>query len=495
MRNLAHAGTGMCDDPPIQGEGVVVTMGESPRRIVRHALVVAAVSLTLGLIVGEVGARLERQQVEQRVRTDVTLRAAMLRSELDRHRSLPFVLADDAEVRAALRLGARTPQTAATFDALSARLERLATHAGATTVYLIDASGKTIAASNWRTPASFVGVDYSFRPYFRDAMAEGTAEFFALGTVSHVPGLYLARRIDALGVIVVKVQFEVLEAQWHGADDESFVTDDYGVVLITSEPSWRFTATRPLSTSEQSLVMSSEHLGLGAPLAAFPSFDSATHVAAETPTSKSGWTVHILRDAGKELTAGRLSGLAIGGLGGLLLSLGAMAAIAERARQRTMADRREAARAELERQVDSRTRELKDTNVRLIQEVDERARAEASMHRLQDELVQANKLAVLGQISAGVAHEINQPLSAIRSYVDNTRAFLARADVRKANSNLDSIASLTDRIATITQELRTFSRKTSATPQPVPLEAAIGGALLLMSPRLRARSIKHIRSG
>ncbi len=97
------------------GEGVVVTIGESPRRIVRHALIVAAVSLTLGLIVGEVGARLERQQVEQRVRTDVTLRAAMLRSELDRHRSLPFVLADDAEVRAALRLGARTPQTAAHF--------------------------------------------------------------------------------------------------------------------------------------------------------------------------------------------------------------------------------------------------------------------------------------------------------------------------------------------------------------------------------------------
>lgn len=489
---------------PSRGKACVVTIGESPRRIVRHALIVAAVSLTLGLIVGEVGARLARQQVEQRVRTDVTLRAAMLRSELDRHRSLPFVLADDAEVRAALRLGARTSQTAATFDELSSRLERLATHAGAATVYLIDASGKTIAASNWRTPASFVGENYSFRPYFRDAMNEGTAEFFALGTVSHVPGLYLARRIDEadgaaaarhLGVIVVKVQFDVLEAQWHGSDDEAFVTDDYGVVLITSEPSWRFTATRALSSSEQSLVMSSEHLGLGAPLAAFPSFDGTTHVAAETPTSKSGWTVHILRDAGKELTTGRLSGLAIGGLGGLLLSLGIMAAIAERARQRTMAARREAARAELERQVDSRTRELSDTNALLLQEVDERARAEASLHRLQDELVQANKLAVLGQISAGVAHEINQPLSAIRSYVDNTRAFLARADVSRANSNLDSIASLTDRIAAITQELRTFSRKSSATPQPVPLEAAIAGALLLMSARLRARSIKHVRTG
>lgn len=490
-------------------------MGENPRRIIRHALIVAMVSLTCALIVGEIGARLARQQVEQRVRTDVALRAAMLRSELDRHRSLPFVLADDAEVRAALRLGERTPQTAAAFDALSARFERLATHAGATTVYLVGPSGRTIAASNWRTPASFVGENYSFRPYFRDAMGEGTAEFFALGTVSHVPGLYLARRIDErgpsvlgvttdadsaipaahLGVIVVKVQFEELESQWHGADDEAFVTDDYDVVLITSDPKWRFTATRTLSSADQSLVMSSEHLGLRAPLIPFPALDGATHVAAAAPTAKPGWTVHILRDASKELTTARASGLAIGGLGGVLLSLSVMAAIAVRARQRTMAAHREAARVELERQVDARTRELSETNVKLLQEVDERARAEASLHRLHDELVQANKLAVLGQISAGVAHEINQPLAAIRSYVDNTRAFLARSDVRKVGANLDSIASLTDRIAAITQELRTFSRKSSATPQPVPLEAAIAGALLLMSSRLRARSIKQVRSG
>jgi two-component system C4-dicarboxylate transport sensor histidine kinase DctB len=172
-----------------------------------------------------------------------------------------------------------------------------------------------------------------------------------------------------------------------------------------------------------------------------------------------------------------------------------MAGIAVRVRQRTVAARREAARADLERQVDVRTRELSEANARLVQEVDERTRAEASMHRLQDELVQANKLAVLGQISAGVAHEINQPVAAIRSYVDNTRAFLARADVRKVASNLDSIATLTERIGAITQELRTFSRKSSASPQPVSVEAAIGGAMLLMAARLRAQNIRHVRTG
>lgn len=481
-----------------------MNFGESSRPGIRHALIVTAIATMAALFVGELGARLTRQQIESRLVTDAALRAGMLRSELDRHRSLPFVLADDAEMRAALRLNRPAPEI---FDALSARLERLAHHAGATTLYLLDASGKTVAASNWRTPASFVGQNYSFRPYFRDAMATGTAEFYALGTVSGVPGLYLARRIDErdtaagslpsarLGVIVVKVQFDALEAQWHGSDAEAFVTDDHGIVLITSEPAWRFAATRTLSAQEHAAVTSPENLGLNTPPAAFPVVDRATHVLAETPASKSGWTVHIQRDASEELAAAKLSGLAIGGLGAVLLSLGAIAGIGARARQRTIAERREAARAELEKQVDMRTSELSEANARLVREVDERTRAEASLHRLHDELVQANKLAVLGQISAGVAHEINQPVAAIRSYVDNTRAFLARAELRKAASNLDSIVTLTERIGAITQELRTFSRKSSATPQPVSLEAAIAGALLLMSARLRARNIRHSRSG
>jgi two-component system C4-dicarboxylate transport sensor histidine kinase DctB len=373
---------------------------------------------------------------------------------------------------------------------------------------LIDASGRTLAASNWRTPTSFVGQNYSFRPYFRDAVANGAAELFTLGTVSHVPGLYLARRIDSLragsgegtpadrlGVIVVKVQFDDLEAQWRRSGDGAFVTDERGVVLITSQPRWRFTTTRALSAKDQAALASAEQLGIGAPLPRFPVVASASLIAAEFPAGKAGWAVHVLLDARKELATARWSGVAIGGLGGALLSLVVIAAFAARARQRTMAARREAARAELEAQVNLRTRELKETNDRLLQEVDERARAEANLHKLQDELVQANKLAVLGQISAGVAHEINQPVAAIRSYVDNARAFLERSEVSRATSNLNAIVSLTDRIGAITQELRTFSRKSSGTPHPVRLDDAVGGALLLMRPRFRARGVKQSRTG
>jgi two-component system C4-dicarboxylate transport sensor histidine kinase DctB len=63
-------------------------------------------------------------------------------------------------------------------------------------IYVLNAKGMTIAASNWREPTSFVGSDYSFRPYFKEAAARGVAELFALGTVSRRPGLFMSRRVD-----------------------------------------------------------------------------------------------------------------------------------------------------------------------------------------------------------------------------------------------------------------------------------------------------------
>ena len=123
---------------------------------------------------------------------------------------------------------------------------------GAAAIYVLDRTGYAIAASNWREPASFEGVDYQFRPYFRGAVAHGSAEHFALGTISHEAGLYLSRRVDApdggmLGVVVLKVDFRELEADWRQSNAPIFVTDEHGVVLLGSLPQWRFDVLAPLS--------------------------------------------------------------------------------------------------------------------------------------------------------------------------------------------------------------------------------------------------------
>ena len=86
--------------------------------------------------------------------------------------------------------------------------------------------------------------------------------------------------------------------------------------------------------------------------------------------------------------------------------------------------------------------------------------AEAKVRRCSDDLVQANRLAILGQIAAGVAHEINQPVAAIRTYAENA-AHLSRTRHRRqpAGENLDTIAAMTERIGTITERPAALSRK------------------------------------
>jgi two-component system C4-dicarboxylate transport sensor histidine kinase DctB len=153
----------------------------------------------------------------------------------------------------------------------------------------------------------------------------------------------------------------------------------------------------------------------------------------------------------------------------------------------------EAARADLERRIDERTVELRAANDELNREIDERRRAEASREMLREELVQANKLATLGQIAAGVAHEINQPVAAIRTSAETVLAYLKRDDGEGVKRTANRIAELTARIGSITDELRAFSRKTTSRPSAVSPDEAIDGALVLLTGRLRESRIAVTR--
>ncbi|MBZ9567132.1 ATP-binding protein [Modicisalibacter tunisiensis] len=142
------------------------------------------------------------------------------------------------------------------------------------------------------------------------------------------------------------------------------------------------------------------------------------------------------------------------------------------------------ARDQLEQRVAERTRDLLASNQRLSSEIDERKRAEASLRQTQDELVQAAKLAVLGQMAAGINHELNQPLAAIRAYAENARAFIERGRHETADANLEQIVELTARMAEISAQLKQFSRKSGDNLTPVSVQASFGYALRLYRSRL-----------
>jgi two-component system C4-dicarboxylate transport sensor histidine kinase DctB len=482
------------------------------RPTVRPWIVLVLVWLALAVGAAFGAGELARQQagedLARQAQAGAALHAAVLRSELEKHRSLPLVLAQDPEAIALL-----TEPGPARTDQVDRKLERLAGQTRAAVIYLLDAKGVARAASNWRLPTSFVGEDYSFRPYFTRAMASGDAEFFALGTVSGRPGLYLARRIAdtggrVVGVAVVKVEFDALEADWRGSGEPAYVADQSGVILITSVPDWRFRTVAPMTEAQRRQVLTGQTLGHDA-LAPLPFRTPGTHpalvaaavdgpaeswMAAQADTATPGWTLHLLSPAGSAILVAVSNARAVAALA-ITLLMGAVGILLRR-RQLAEAQGRaeEAARADLERRIDERTVELRAANDELNRQIEERRAAEASREMLRDELVQANKLATLGQIAAGVAHEINQPVAAIRTNADTALAYLDRKDEGGVRRMIARIADLTGRIGSITDELRAFSRKTTSKPSAVSPDTAIDGALVLLTGRLRESRIVVTRT-
>ena len=446
--------------------------------------------------------------VQSEGRASAALHAALLRSELQKFRLLPFALTEDNDAARVLTAGSENG--AIVFDR---KLERLNGSIHAAAIYLIAANGRTLAASNWNKPLSFVGSNYDFRSYFRQAMRRGSFEQFALGTVSRIPGLYIARRISSSGekgVIVLKVEFDQLETEWAQSGSPAFVTDSRGIVLITSVPEWRFLTTRTIAPAQRAELRRSLDFG-DAPLTQLPierlgakelvSISSSAAVAegryAETvvPTATPGWHLHILTPIDGRVSAAANTARLSTAIVLLLAGLG-LGAVNRRRRRRLIETRQaEDARTALEAEVDARTAELRKANRNLTAEMESRRASEEKLQTARDQLIQANKLASLGQISAGVAHEINQPVAAIRNYAENGRLLLAQARSEDAQANFDRIAAMTDRIGAITGELRGFARKAGAKLGPTPIDDAIEGALLLLRDRIERLEVTISREG
>lgn len=381
--------------------------------------------------------------------------AAGLESELNKFSLVPRVLAVDPEV-AELLAGASSDSTV-----LNRRLASLAGQTNAAAIYLMDARGKTLAASNWDKPDSFVSSNYRFRDYFSGALKDGTASEFALGTVSRRPGLYLAERVGPAsaprGVVAVKVEFDSLEAKWRDAEDGVFVTDADGIVLLASDPAWRFRATGKDATGNP--ARNAMRFG-AAELKPFalPGGNAGSPVRMIEkiqPIAPTGWELHLLADPAPRLSValanGRLAGVIVLALLGLA---GAGGYLWRRQRQARAA-----------------------------------AAIAAQTATLREQLQQANRLATLGQVTAGLGHEIRQPLAAMRVYAENGERLLAADRQSEAADNFGKIAQLAGRIGEITAQQLHFSRRSAEESRDIPLAEVIDGSLLLLRDQIRDKGL------
>lgn len=467
-------------------------------------LVALALSFIVLHAVGQYGRSSALSALEVQGRTDANLKVALLRAVLERPRALPFLLSRDRDVEEAL--SSPDPETR---SALSRKLEDLIAGTNASVLYVINPDGITISASNWRETTSFVGSDYAFRTYFSGAMRDGTAEHFALGTVSKRPGLYISHRVGSasapLGVVVVKMEFDQLESDWRDTQRPAFIVDPNHVVLITSIPSWRFMTTEVLAPRSVSAIRESLQFG-DAPLlplpisvveqlepeatiirALLPGSGMATYLRIIVPVASTDWNLQYLLPIEAPVAAAMREVRLISAFA-LLLVIAAAAIWLRRRQAATMLIIREqAAREQLEARVVERTRDLSLARDSLQEEITNHRATEARLQAVQQDLVQANRLAILGQVAAGVAHEINQPLATIRAYADNSKVFLERRQTKPVAENLGLIAALTERIGTITDDLKALARRGRTAPEPVEVREVIDGALMLLRSRFTGR--------
>lgn len=378
----------------------------------------------------------------------------------------------------------------------------------ASDIYVMNLAGVTLAASNYDRPFSFVGGNFAFRPYFQDALTLGRGRFYALGTTSQVRGYYFAAPVpvdDATaGVLVIKIDLDAIEEGWRGSGTEVIVTDPEDIVFMSTNPDWTFGATRPLTAERLARTRSTRRyadrtlseLPLrratgadGGPLwrLAGPGGAAEYRVVAEAMPD-ADWTVAVLVDT-RPARQQALTRLALGALAVGLLVLAAVIVAQRRAALRERMALQAEARAQLERRVVERTAELAAVNRRLEGEVAERRATEERLRATQADLVQAGKLAALGQMSAALSHEFNQPLGAARNYAENAQLLIERGRIEDARGNIERILGLIGRMGDLSRHLRNFARKPNTQLSDVPLPEAVAAVQEILGWRIRAQQI------
>jgi two-component system C4-dicarboxylate transport sensor histidine kinase DctB len=125
-------------------------------------------------------------------------------------------------------------------------------------------------------------------------------------------------------------------------------------------------------------------------------------------------------------------------------------------------------------------------NEQLRAEIAERIRAENAERAARDTLVQAAKMASLGQALAGVAHEVSQPVAALATHIASARLVAARREDPEITQILGTMDKVVDRLSALTGHLKTFARKETRTSMQADLGAIIANALDLVDHKLRA---------
>lgn len=396
-------------------------------------------------------------------------------SELQRNSVVPLLLSRDPSLINALNA-----------DEYSQSTQRLISYVddiGAASLTLTDETGRVVAA----TDRTLIGANQRSTPYFIEALRSSDTVFTQYHSQNGLLFFTYSRRIEIdrqlIGVIAVEVDLHKFERGWSGFSGAVLVTDSEGNVILSTEPRWRgldekeaLLARSAPSAIERAIRATSDWTAL--PADAYLLGEAVIRTESRIPFR--GWRIASFTPYAS--VRERVNGvLALEIMAFALILAGGFYYISRRARARSYFFQQESA-------------ELRQLNDALQREIAERQRAEKNLEVAEQTLAQSSKLAALGEMSAAVSHELNQPLAAMKTYLAGAKLLLGRKRPDEAAASFQRIDDLIDRMGSITRQLKSYARKGGNQFEPVDIRDALASALSMMEPQLKRRQVKITRS-
>lgn len=352
------------------------------------------------------------------------------------------------------------------IGAASERLRRYADLSGAEDALIVTADGEIIVDHEHDPERAAVVVDWlRGTPAFASALNTGLGKAFGVVGDDAERRYAFLRRISNPGrpaaLLIITLSLDHTELLWRLAGQDILVVDRQGTILMSADQSRLFEG---LGDAPDADSPSAAGRSKACREGAVPTSDDRLCLA--HPVERLGWDLYLLGDMAPVRAQVHLVQW-VTALAAISLAL-LIGVVGQRrlAMQRTLRIKEDANR-QLQQRVALRTRDLQAANQQLQIEIEERGARERDLREAQAELVQTSKLAALGQLSVGIAHQLNQPLAAVRAYADNARTFLARGQTEAASDNLVLIGDLTERIGKMTKDLKVLGRRQPTRTEPV----------------------------
>jgi len=410
------------------------------------------------------------ETTRNRAQVRLALYSGNVVSELQRASVVPLLLSRDPTLISALNSG--------DYSKSSQRLISYLDEIGAASLVLLDRDGRVVASSD----RTLLGAQQGTMPHFVEALRANDTVFITSKTEAGAYEFTYSRRMtsdrEPIGVIVVAVDLQKFERSWAGIADAVMITDSEGRIILATEPRWRGLSTEEALQTQSVPSAIARAIQATADWGVLPpdAYIMGEGVMRnETRIPFQGWritsftTYSSVRERVNGVLALEIMGFAI------LLAL-SFYLLSRRAQSRSIFFQRESA-------------ELRMLNAQLQREIAEREKVQKNLEVAEQTLAQSSKLAALGEMSAGVSHELNQPLAAMKTYLAGARLLLQRNRPVEALSSFQRIDDLIERMGAITRQLKSYARKGGEAFEPLDFRASVSSALSMMEPQLKQRHI------